>query len=528
MTLYDGCKLEFNEKKALPLRKRNIMRIYLFILISFLVSCTNHLTKSDYEQILDAAETLLNEGESLSEETSLCEALEYYRNLEPKDSTRLTQATILTAYHYWWRGDKQQAFQLLETLAVTDNSALEVLYDLASKDYDFEAAYGYMCRMLQDESARNLDNLHSLATLYFYMDRKDDCIRLFEELPQYIKTSRDSVRYFERILPNHADIISECGDIEKAIELQETVVNHFIGQDNWWVAKAYLSLARYYILQGNLEQAERHIQLCEEYADEYFTSNLSAAIHMQAVKSILFYAKYNRFDLKEWALLSNQIDENSRMKQYVNNAKEENIRNLNERNLKLTIEKQRTQIILTYVGLALLLMIAVSVFYYRRKKHQIIEKEEELEALRQLVSESQVNTEQKDDRFFKRIVLQQLGVIRMAASNPTTANQELLKRMKEITSQEVNVDALLNWKDLYQTMDYIYDGFYTSLVERFGNILNEKEIQLCCLLKANFSTKEISVVTQQSVRTVYQRKSTIRQTLEMPEGEDIISFIAKK
>ena len=147
--------------------------------------------------------------------------------------------------------------------------------------------------------------------------------------------------------------------------------------------------------------------------------------------------------------------------------------------------------------------------------------------MRQLVSESQVNTEQKDDRFFKRIVLQQLGVIRMAASNPTTANQELLKRMKEITSQEVNVDALLNWTDLYQTMDYIYDGFYTSLVERFGNILNEKEIQLCCLLKANFSTKEISVVTQQSVRTVYQRKSTIRQTLNMPEGEDIATFLTK-
>ena len=59
---------------------------------------------------------------------------------------------------------------------------------------------------------------------------------------------------------------------------------------------------------------------------------------------------------------------------------------------------------------------------------------------------------------------------------------------------------------------HLYDGFYTSLVERFGNILNEKEI---------------SVVTQQSVRTLYQRKSTIRQTLEMPEGEDIASFLKK-
>ena len=57
-------------------------------------------------------------------------------------------------------------------------------------------------------------------------------------------------------------------------------------------------------------------------------------------------------------------------------------------------------------------------------------------------------------------------------------------------------------------------------------MLNEKEIQLCCLLKANFTTKEISVVTQQSVRTVYQRKSTIRQILQMPEAEDIATYLS--
>ena len=100
--------------------------------------------------------------------------------------------------------------------------------------------------------------------------------------------------------------------------------------------------------------------------------------------------------------------------------------------------------------------------------------------------------------------------------------------MREITNHDVNVDSFLNWDDLYQTIDYIYDSFYTTLVNRFGTILNEKEIQLCCLLKANFSTKEISVVTQQSIRTVYQRKSTIRQTLQMPEAEDIATFLSKQ
>ena len=56
----------------------------------------------------------------------------------------------------------------------------------------------------------------------------------------------------------------------------------------------------------------------------------------------------------------------------------------------------------------------------------------------------------------------------------------------------------------------------------------EKEIQLCCLLCAGFSTKEISVVTQQSVRTIYQRKTDIRHKLGMDEKEDIIGNISAR
>jgi DNA-binding CsgD family transcriptional regulator len=165
-------------------------------------------------------------------------------------------------------------------------------------------------------------------------------------------------------------------------------------------------------------------------------------------------------------------------------------------------------------------------FFNWKRKRQMEDKEEELETLRQLITESQQHTEQKDDRFFKRILLQQLGVIRMAASNPTNANQELIRRMSEIVDGQVPVDSLLNWEDLYQTIDYIYEGFYTRIKEKYGEILNEKELQLCCLLRANFSTKEISIVSGQGVRTVYQRKSVIRQKLNMEEKADIIEYLS--
>lgn len=491
-----------------------------------MTSCTKEQVPIDYEQILDEAEFRANQAKSLSEDTLLCEALEYYQSLEPKDSIRLLQASILTAYHYWWKGEKDKANNMLVPLANTNKRVLYALYELAAKNYDFEACHKYLSLIMRDETELTFSNKQALATLNYYLNNQDECESLFESLPQYIKTSSDSILYWKRVLPNYTDIISDYGKQEKAIYLRKQVLNYLTEKDSALISQSYASIARYYLLLNNIKEAEKNLLLSKKYADDKFNSNLAMASYMKLLESILLYAKEKRINIMEWANFANSLNENYYTKKAITDAKEENNRKLTERNLKLTIEKQHIQIVLTYIGIALILLILSGIAYHNKKKQQQIEKDEELEALRQLVSESQAQTEQKDDRFFKRILLQQLGVIKMASSNPTTANLELLKRMKTITNQEVNVDSLLNWNDLFNTIDYIYDGFYTSLINKYGSILNDKEIQLCCLLKAHFSTKEISVVTQQSVRTVYQRKSTIRQTLQMPEAENITTFLS--
>ena len=502
------------------------MKQLIFILILCLTSCSNSQESIDFQQVLDAAETRANQAKSLSEDTLLTQALEYYQTLEPIDSARLSQATILTAYHYWWKGDKLQAYDLLEGIANTDREALITLIDLASRDNDFVACYEYLKPMIHDDSEDEFWIQQAWATLHFYLNQPEECERLFDNITQYIRTPQDSALYWRQVLPNHADIISDYGKQEKAIQLQEQVLNHFMGKDSAKVALTHASLARYHLLQNNLKKAEQHLLLVEESANDDFRYNPAMNSYMQMLRSILNYAQNKRINMKEWALYSNSVGNNAVIKQAMIDAKEENNRLLAERNLKLTIEKQRTQIITTYVVLALIVIIAALSFISWRKKRQAEEKEEELETLRMLVTESQQHTEQKDDRFFKKIMLQQLGVIRMAASNPTAANQELIRRMSEIVDGAVPVDSLLNWEDLYQTIDYIYEGFYTRIKEKYGEILNEKEIQLCCLLKANFSTKEISIVSAQGVRTVYQRKSVIRQKLGMEEKGDIVEFLS--
>ena len=131
----------------------------------------------------------------------------------------------------------------------------------------------------------------------------------------------------------------------------------------------------------------------------------------------------------------------------------------------------------------------------------------------------------EDGQFFRKILLQQLGMIRLVAKQPTSQNQELLRRISGITSHELPVESLLVWEDLYPIIDRIYDNFYTKMDSCFGDVLIDKEKQLCCLLCADFSTKEISVVTQQGIPTIYQRKTNIRKKLGMGEKEGIVEFI---
>ena len=77
------------------------MRTLILLLIITLTGCTTRQEPVDFQQVLDAAQARARKAKSLSENTLLTQALEYYQTLEPKDSARLSQASILTAYHYW-------------------------------------------------------------------------------------------------------------------------------------------------------------------------------------------------------------------------------------------------------------------------------------------------------------------------------------------------------------------------------------------------------------------------------------------
>ena len=507
------------------------MKIYILCLCSLFISCSaydNNKQKAD-ESIRLALQHEMD-GASLSEDAGVVDALEFYKMQEPTDTATIKMTTRLVASYYWWAGEKAKAYEILERYLAEypdDDESRYTLLNLLVLDSDYRRMeYHLIQRMSADDSIRSFRKLHELAVVKFYNGDTEGALAYYDEAFNLVKDAEDSTLMWRLALPAYSDILSSAGNQRRAIEIRKRVLEHDRCNNPTEEALSYASLAWYHLQLNDIPTARRYVELAQSTKDETFDNDLSRAGYLQVVKLILDYAETSSIDVKEWGLFVNGLGDKAMVAQKITDAKCEANWRLEEKNMQITIQRQKEQLLFLWMTFVMLFAIMGLLVWLRNRKSKLVEKEEEIDTLRKLLSES--SDDKKDDRFFKKILLQQLGVIRLATSNPTFANLALLKRMREISNQEVDVDSLLNWNDLFQTIDYIYGGFYTSLIRRFGTTLNEKEIQLCCLLKANFSTKEISVVTQQSVRTVYQRKSTIRQTLQMPEAEDIATFLSDK
>ena len=112
-------------------------------------------------------------GEALSEDSLLCAALDYYQKLNPTDSAKLIQSTILASKHFWWKGEKQKAYNTLEKHISSGQrtSILLALCELASNDYDYPKFNKYLSLLFNDNSNNDLSFLvrYNLGLTTYYM-----------------------------------------------------------------------------------------------------------------------------------------------------------------------------------------------------------------------------------------------------------------------------------------------------------------------------------------------------------------------
>ena len=493
-----------------------------------------------------------NSMQSLSEDSMICWASEYYRTQweeEHGDARHMILSGLDEAMYFWWNGDKARTQEVLQRQKkyadeVAEQSGehlwqvivLRVSAEIAMRDYDYEHVREYTETLigLDNGKAIHLDEVervyNALAIVYFSLGEYDKMEKCFEKA---IAQAADSVFIVNVVRRNYADLLGEIGQTDRAIKMLEDLTEEYRQADSWLQVESLYSLSRLWLNKGDKQRAERYMREVEELFAKYKESaefDPAAEAAFLAHRQVLEYAQKGSYHCFPLVQYNNHWSEADYVRYRVAEAKERSIRDLRERNLYLTISRQRQMIVIIMLFFVTLGGILLFVYLYRRRQRLLLEKEEEIETLRNMLA----SADKPDDKeSVRKLMLQQLGVIKTIAGTPTEANQQLLARLMALNEETAN--ALIDWPSIYKTIDLVYDGFYTRLVQKYGAadqsnnpaqpILNEKELQLCCLLKADFSTKEINMLTRQSLQTIYQRKTQVRQKLTLAEAEDITKIL---
>lgn len=189
---------------------------------------------------------------------------------------------------------------------------------------------------------------------------------------------------------------------------------------------------------------------------------------------------------------------------------------------RLMVHRQFLIIVIVFV-----LLLAAFIFWFfssmvKKKNQNLIEAEDTLEMLNNMLLE-------KDNREnqFKSLLIEKLDIAKKVAQMeiaPAKDHNLFLKRYNAVFDE--NLQEVLDWENLYPLINDLYKGFIDKVTKLFP-LLNEKEIQMCCLIRAGFSNNEIAFILAYTYESVRVRKVDLRKKMGFSSNMEFQNFFSQ-
>ena len=482
--------------------------------------------KAQYHRLVALAHKV-NES-SMASDFLVRFSFEYYKD---RDFRRFLESGDLYALHLFWSGKGKNSLELLDSILALPNipddikiKLLQTRMGVGGAEFDCKKTIAYIktLQTLDKDSAMQIEYKYQLCENYQFAGLGDSALTIIEELIDYAYDNHIGELQF-KYQYEKMGILEELGRYEDSNALVDYILknaphNSAIPYLRFWKALNYFNM-------GMLQQSSVELALADSCANSRpDVDNNYYESFAGPLREFLAYRQNGTIRLSQLATLNNSRRdlferlESTRWETEQNALKQEN------RALVLKAQNNRKTAILIIVLLATVIIGLAALWNIQKRKRMIVEAEERAEALQKMVDELQTLDKQSSGHdSLRRVMLQQLGIIKMVAETPTEQNREMLRKISSINGDTDG--ALVNWNNVYEIIDNLYSGFYSRLHQLYGDLLTNKEEQIIVLMTAGFSTKEISVITRQTTATIYVRKSSIRKKLGVPEKEDIVSFL---
>lgn len=459
----------------------------------------------------------------------------YYRG---KDIVKDIRSSTALAFYKFWLGDTPGSIAMLDSITKLPNvpdslmvAALRIRVLLGASEYQGREIILLAKRLLrlETDSLRKFEAKYMLLGSYVFAGKTDSALIIENELIDYARRHSWGDKQFQ-FEAEHAQLLSESGLYAKSDSLIGEIFRK-AGPDNGAADLLNFQYAINALNRGDINRAAHYLAIADSLAykmrgddDAYFRS------YSNMLHAMIDFKLTGRIKLMQITGLNNRMNERfNRMKASQWESERGALRQQN-RALTLKAESEHKTVIILIISLAALLILGGSAWIFIIRRQRERDNEERIEALQKMVddykSAPSQETDKADSTALRGIMLKQLGIIKMVAETPTEQNREMLRKISAIDG-ETNGE-LVDWGKVFEMIDSLYSGFYSKLHCQYGEQLTPKEEQIIVLMVAGFSTKEISVITDQTTSTIYVRKSSIRKKLGVPEKEDIVEFLKNR
>ncbi|MDO4335846.1 MAG: LuxR C-terminal-related transcriptional regulator [Bacteroidales bacterium] len=475
----------------------------------------------------------MRQNRSMISDSLISRAHNYYKG---KDITREIQSGTALAWYKFWVGDTSGAISMLDSLAAVADipdslltQTLRIRVLLGASEYQGKQLIPLAKKLvaMEIDTLRKMEAQYMLVSAYEYAEEPDSALTIIDRLIDYARANRwgEKQFYFET---ERAQILGEMG---RSAESDATIDMIFAksSPDNGAADYLHMQYAMNALNRGDIRKASSELAIADSFAarlreidDTYYRSysNLMHTMidfkqtgkmklsHVNAINNRQ-HERYNRIKASQWESERGALEQQNRA-------------------MALKAESDHKTMAILVISLTCLLLLAAAGMAIRQRRRRELENEERAEALQKMVDElkqasAAKQTDDKTPAALRRAMIKQLGIIKMVAETPTEQNREMLRKISSI--EKDTGGELVDWDNLFELINNLYAGFHSRLLARYGDLLTLKEQQIIVLMMADFSTKEMSVITTQTTATIYVRKSSIRKKLGVPEKQDIVAFL---